>query len=242
MDLNSSNRLFRCAHLNMNHTRRANIQLSQDMAKFNYDLVSVNDPYIFENKITEFPSHRKFHFNYRPLAGIIVSNDEFKIFPLFIERNVVAIEIDFEGELLVLISIYCLPNTAIENDLAVLHSLILNNSQKKILILGDFNAKSPLWGKRDLENRGKKVTDLIINNDLIIINNPDSPPTFIGPQGSSWIDLALTNIHPDKIQDWKIDDRITISDHQIMEITISSESCIRVKKNEEMENKRSKIF
>ncbi|GBO19535.1 hypothetical protein AVEN_226818-1 [Araneus ventricosus] len=169
--------VFRCAHLNLNHTRRVNIQLAQDITRFSYDLV--NDPYVFENRISEFPLHfRKFHHNCKPLAGIIVSNSDYKVFPLLIDRNIVAVEIVFGNELLVLISIYCLPNANIENDLAVLQSLILNNGQKKILIFGDFNATSPLWGKRGMGDRGRKVADLVFNNDLFIVNNSDSPPSY----------------------------------------------------------------
>ncbi|GBO30395.1 hypothetical protein AVEN_112901-1 [Araneus ventricosus] len=49
----------------------------------------------------------------------------------------------------------------------------------------------------------------------------DSPPSFDGPQGCSWIDLALAmNIHPDRIQEWNIADRITMSDHQIMDLLV----------------------
>ncbi|GBO02445.1 hypothetical protein AVEN_174879-1 [Araneus ventricosus] len=213
---------FFCAHLNLNHTRRANIQLSQDIINFNYDIVSFNDPYVYENKVTEFPDKfHKYAHNYKPLAGFIVSNSKFRSLALLTERTLVVIEVDTGNEIFILCSICCTPSSNFDEDLASLQSVILNNVHKKIIIFGDFNAKSPIWGKRGSDIRGQKLSDFINNNDLFVINRSDSLPTFSGPQGESWIDLALSlNIHPDGLQNWNITDRLTLSDHFIMELTV----------------------
>ncbi|GBO02663.1 hypothetical protein AVEN_269483-1 [Araneus ventricosus] len=90
--------------------------------------------------------------------------------------------------------------------------------KKKIVILGDFNAKSSIWGPRNTDKRGNIVHDLINQFDLVVINDRDYLPSFIGPCGISWIDIMMVkNIGVDRITEWKIPDRITLSDHQIME-------------------------
>ncbi|GBN01574.1 hypothetical protein AVEN_244657-1 [Araneus ventricosus] len=60
----------------------------------------------------------------------------------------------------------------------------------------------------------------------------DSLPTFNGPQGESWVDLALSlNIHPDRFQNWNITDRLTLSDHFIMELTVVMDPKPNIRKN-----------
>ncbi|GBN28236.1 Putative protein in type-1 retrotransposable element R1DM [Araneus ventricosus] len=153
------------------------------------------------------------------------------VLSLLAERTIVAIEVDTVNETFILISVYCLPSANFETDLAALQTVILNNIHKKVLIFGDFNAKSPIWGKRASDTRGQKLTDFIYNNDLYVINKPDSLPTFNGPQGVSWIDLALSlNIHPDRIQNWSITDRLTLSDHNIMEFSVTESTQSKIKK------------
>ncbi|GBM65620.1 hypothetical protein AVEN_164726-1 [Araneus ventricosus] len=94
-----------------------------------------------------------------------------------------------------------------------------------IVILGDFNAKSSIWGSRNTDKRGNIVHDLINQFDLVVINDRDSLPSFNGPCGISWIDIMMVkNIGVDRITEWKISDRITLSDHQIMEFKIKKEN------------------
>ncbi|GBN99294.1 hypothetical protein AVEN_25553-1 [Araneus ventricosus] len=98
-------------HLNINHCRRANVQFAQDFIRFNYDIVSVNDPYFWESKVTEFPTGiRKYFYDNKPLAGFLVSNPDIKVFPLKILKNLVAIEIELSGEKFLMISVYCPPS------------------------------------------------------------------------------------------------------------------------------------
>ncbi|GBN96370.1 hypothetical protein AVEN_222283-1 [Araneus ventricosus] len=119
----------------------------------------------------------------------------------------------------------------LDDDLVALQTVLLNNLQRKIIIFGDFNAKSPIWGKRGSDRRGQKLTDFINHNDLFVINKSDSLPTFNSPQGVSWIDLALSlNIHPDRLQNWNITDRLTLSDHNIMELTVMVDPQLNIKK------------
>ncbi|GBO30576.1 hypothetical protein AVEN_113931-1, partial [Araneus ventricosus] len=171
-------------------------------------------------KCINYKFHKYAH-NYKPLAGFIVSNSKFRSLALLTERTLVVIEVDTGNEIFILCSIYCTPSSNFDEDLASLQSVILNNVHKKIIIFGDFNAKSPIWGNRGSDIRGQKLSDFINNNDLFVINRSDSLPTFSGPQGESWIDLALSlNIHPDSLQNWNITDRLTLSDHFIMELTV----------------------
>ena len=42
------------------------------------------------------------------------------------------------------------------------------------VILGDFNAHSPLWGSPDTNQRGQIIEDIITGNSLCIVNNGEN--------------------------------------------------------------------
>ncbi|GBL98880.1 Retrovirus-related Pol polyprotein from type-1 retrotransposable element R1, partial [Araneus ventricosus] len=100
-----------------------------------------------------------------------------------------------------------------------------------IVILGDINAKSSIWGPRNTDKRGNIVHDLINQFGLLVINDRDSLPSFNSPCGISWIDIMMVkNIGFDRITEWKISDRITLSNHQIMEFKIEKENFSNMRK------------
>ncbi|GBL72688.1 hypothetical protein AVEN_127931-1 [Araneus ventricosus] len=196
--------------------------LKHDIVRYNYDVVSINDPYLFDSKITEFPCEvRKYFHVSGAIAGVLIANPIFRVFPIRIDRNL-ALELDIGNEKITVVSIYCIPSANITTDLNDLKRLLLEIGDKNVLIFGDFNAKSSIWGPRGTDTRGQHVLELINNFDIQVVNNSDSLPTFNGPQGMSWIDLMMIR-HFDigRIQNWKIDDRITMSDYQIMDFTVT---------------------
>ncbi|GBM71864.1 hypothetical protein AVEN_229361-1 [Araneus ventricosus] len=169
-------------HLNLNHSRRASSLHGQDILRFHYDFVPVNDPYSFDSSVTEFPiSFRKVFHPYNPLAGFIIANGSLKVFPFLVERNIAALEIGFEDENFVIISVYFLPSKHIKEDLNELKKLLLQLCDRNILIMGDFNAKSRVWGPRDSDHRDDLVLEMADQFDLLIVNKNYSNLSFNGP-------------------------------------------------------------
>ncbi|GBN69262.1 hypothetical protein AVEN_104482-1 [Araneus ventricosus] len=81
---------------------------SQDFIRFNYDVLSVNDPYFWESKVTEFPTGiRKYFYDYKPITVFLIPNPDIMIFPLKILKKLVGIEIELCGEKFLMIWIYC---------------------------------------------------------------------------------------------------------------------------------------
>ncbi|GFS06027.1 hypothetical protein ElyMa_001214200 [Elysia marginata] len=50
--------------------------------------------------------------------------------------------------------------------------------QDNFIVVGDFNSHSPSWGYKDLDSKGEKVEDWAIDNQLVLLNRADDPPTF----------------------------------------------------------------
>ena len=109
-----------------------------------------------------------------------------------------------------LCSLYLPPSTAI--DVRELENL-LNQLPSPAVILGDFNAHSPVWGCRDLDIKGKQIEDFIANNNLFLLN--DKVSTYIHPASGSKsaIDLSIATANVGADYSWAVHDDLCGSDH-----------------------------
>ncbi|GIX87738.1 hypothetical protein CDAR_617181 [Caerostris darwini] len=90
----------------------------------------------------------------------------------------------------------------------------------RVLLFDDFNAKSRVWGKRNMDERGNQLLSFCNNFDLSIENSPDLLPTYDSTRGQSWIDLLIT-----KNIELKVLDEISNSDHNLLQVTWYTENC-----------------
>lgn len=83
-----------------------------------------------------------------------------------------------------------------------------------VIVIGDFNARSSIWGDV-LESECAKLLQFCAANDLIIVNEPNSEPIFTGGMGNSWVDLIMIGFtnRSSKIENWKVSEEESLSDH-----------------------------
>ncbi|KAH7641097.1 hypothetical protein HUG17_8566 [Dermatophagoides farinae] len=106
---------------------------------------------------------------------------------------------------------------AIEPTIRNLDNLVQYAHNKRLLVAGDFNAKSTFWGPIN-DERGEELLASIIQNDLCILND-GIKPTFDTTRGNrrltSFIDLTLVSQNlNDKVKNWTVRDDIHNSDHR----------------------------
>lgn len=77
-----------------------------------------------------------------------------------------------------------------------------------MIIVGDFNAHSRLWGCHDDNQRGFELIDALNSSNLIFLNNGDATRIAAPPMHSSAVDLALCSAHFGFSATWS-----TIKDH-----------------------------
>lgn len=82
-----------------------------------------------------------------------------------------------------------------------------------IVLLGDFNAHSPLWGGYHIDARGRAIEELLGKHQLIVLN--DQRHTRIDPRdgGTSAIDLSIVAETIAHEFAWSVDDDTRGSDH-----------------------------
>lgn len=117
-----------------------------------------------------------------------------------------------------------LPRAELEGILDdLLNKLQRTNYQGK-LILGDFNAKSPLWGSIRKNTRGNLIEEWASSLNLILLNEGNED-TCVRSQGASIVDLTwCSHSLMGKIYDWRVD-RWTesLSDHRYITMSYDEE-------------------
>ncbi|KXZ75597.1 hypothetical protein TcasGA2_TC033490 [Tribolium castaneum] len=104
---------------------------------------------------------------------------------------------------------------------------------KKIVMAGDLNAKSPLWGSKARNKKGEILENIIAELGLIVVNT-GTQPTFQTERGSSIIDITLcTQNMAQIIKDWKVDTATeNLSDHNNITFEIKGMSKHNVGQNQ----------
>ena len=125
----------------------------------------------------------------------------------------------------VIASVYSQPVESIETTIDNLNNLTVYAGNKRMLIGGDFNAKSTFWGPHN-DDRGEQLLSAIIHNDLTLLND-GIKPTFDTTRGnqrlSSYIDLTIVSQNIlDNISEWSVIDDIYNSDHRPILTIISN--------------------
>ena len=99
----------------------------------------------------------------------------------------------------------------------------LARKENYVLIMGDdANARNTLFGSGITCSRGRQIEDLLIRYDLAVCNKGKKPTCTASDKGSI-IDITLSNGELDIIQNWKVSDLESYSDHRIITFDIMHE-------------------
>lgn len=123
------------------------------------------------------------------------------------------IGVSSEKEAIIISNVYVQPNQMTTLHIDFLTNLAANFSTCHLIVCGDFNSRSTIWYDSVTNRNGTLFKDIFNRTDLMIQN--DKTHTCITHNGSSLIDLTLTNIFANgTISDWRVERLSTISDHK----------------------------
>lgn len=90
----------------------------------------------------------------------------------------------------------------------------MQKHDKEIVIGGDFNAKSGIWGSKKEDKRGEMLAEWLAEEDLVV-HNKGNVPTFIRGKSESFIDVTFsTKKIAKQIENWKVLEEESLSAHQ----------------------------
>lgn len=116
----SSSNFLKIAHINLGEAMLAPAQLMKDIEFDGFDIVSLNEPYVLQNKIEGFPKELCIVYqDERPRAAIIVKNKNIKFIVVYKHRDIVIIQAKLADFLFYVISLYCSPLENLEDNLNI---------------------------------------------------------------------------------------------------------------------------
>ncbi|XP_023241566.1 uncharacterized protein LOC111639848 [Centruroides sculpturatus] len=198
----------------------------------NYDFIFIQEPYCQRNIPACLPTSStivKGTEDY-PWAITVVNN---KNFPILLHKqhsseHIVCIETIINNNSLIIINVYCPYNNNIHSFLDHLQDTINNLQNNNLLLVGDFNSHSPAWGGDRQDNRGDALENFLATNNLILVNDPFSPPTFFSSRGQSWIDITTASLdRSNLITNWKVLQDVSLSEHAYLHFEMTTSTNIR---------------
>lgn len=116
-----------------------------------------------------------------------------------------------------IVSCYLTPSDSIEDFQNKLDEIEdnLRALEGPVILAGDFNARSPEWGTRNLDSRGKRITQMAARVGLTVANK-GNVPTFRRPGAEGTIpDVTLVSDRfANRVKNWRVLEIYTASDHQ----------------------------
>ena len=99
-------------------------------------------------------------------------------------------------------------------------ALIIGRKENyKIIFGGDVNARSELWRCENADRRGERLEELFANYDMELANRGQKPTCTASDKGSI-IDITAVSDDASYVQDWKVIDLDSHSDHKIIKFNI----------------------
>lgn len=135
--------------------------------------------------------------------------------PLNTNLQAVAVSL-IMGKRVTICSLYLPPNEVIPRQ--AIENLV-NQLPKPFLLLGDFNAHSPLWFDRRECARGKVIQKIIEDRDIFLLDQDKFTHVSRAHQTFSHIDLSIVSLDLIDDFDWEADDYYRTSDHAPIYIT-----------------------
>lgn len=159
------------------------------------------------------------HFNRRAHGGVAVFvHESLPYLPVQLNTELQAVAVTVQlSRKITICSIYNSRSHSLTEQL--LNNLI-NQLPAPIILMGDFNSYSPLWGSSSTDARGRAVESFIETNSLNVLNN--GSPTRVGFNSESAIDLTI--ISPTLASDcnWEVLPSPRDSDHNPIQVCIST--------------------
>ena len=222
---------LKVGQINAQRSAAAAASLELLMRELNLDILCLQEPFSYKGKVRGY--------NSPSLIKIQPQNSEKAWVAAAVNTNRVDVLLNMGTECdhimcfkvligdleFIIINVYCQYSIPLEGFLAKLERIINSFQCEKLLITMDANAKSGLWFDKITDEKGILLEEFVYENNLVILNKPNNPPTFMSGSGSSNIDITLaTENFIRHVKSWKVDCSCTTSDHNliILELEVGS--------------------
>lgn len=214
---------FQIRQINLHHCKEATSVLRCNLDSGQTGVSLIQEPYLYKGMVRGLGSAGQLHYIAKdnlPVRACVYtySNVNAILLQQFSNSDFVAVQIKYsknsEVSTLICCSAY-LPYDHVVPTPELLRIVKYCKDQNLNLLIGsDANAHHCSWGSSDINSRGEKLLEFIVESDLIILNRGNRP-TFINKVREEVIDLTLCSSGlVDEISDWHVSQEFSFSDHQ----------------------------
>ena len=224
--------MLKILQINVHHCVAASAALSAYIVKQDIDIALIQEPWIHKGKIKGLSI---------PDRGLIVAQTSgnprtcivakhvLNLMPLWdlCSRDLVVAKVGVVGEgarrEIILGSGYLPHDQQGHPPTEEIQRLIINGTREPLILGCDANAHHMVWGSTDINSRGEKLLEFILESNLEIMNKGNEP-TFVNAVRGEVIDLTLANRKAsDLVKKWHVSAEPTLSDHRYIRFDIESE-------------------
>lgn len=217
--------------INLGKSRAATAHLEETCCDINPNFVFIQEPHVYNKKVIGIPLHYTTIAATSPKCAIIVRDKTCSIFILLLQPDMIIVKCNYADIEIILINVYLSPRADFQHFLLNLNSVISPLNNPNLIIAGDFNAKNTLWGGNITDDRGEELSEFLLLNNLFLLNNRDSLPTFESARGTSWIDIsAVSGNLLSQVAHWDVLEIDSLSDHQYVSFGLFNATNTPVKK------------
>ena len=160
------------------------------------EVALVQEPPVHKGKVVSFPGLIPVAAGDSPRAAIVTTrNSSMTPISFLSHRDMMCAVWKRDKLKVVLVSFYSDRTATLDDELEALNKVVEYATRKglPLVIHGDFNAHSPLWGSPDYDGdgRGETVEEFISINGLIALN--DGTPTWRNVNSFTHIDITMIN-------------------------------------------------
>ncbi|MEZ4720253.1 MAG: endonuclease/exonuclease/phosphatase family protein, partial [Flavobacteriales bacterium] len=213
--------------INLQHSKSATAALCRTISLYKYDIVLVQEPYVYKNKICGLNSCNSYTFSSSDCDGnaprtAIVVNKEVECWNIshLTNRDTVAVGIQYKsgGEVcrLIVASVYLPYDVNQPPPSKELTDIVEYCKVRKLpLIVGcDANSHHTVWGSTDINKRGEHLLEYLLTENLDILN-AGTEPTFVNRVREEVIDITVCSSSiRDMLTKWCVLDEESFSDHR----------------------------
>lgn len=188
--------MLRILQWNLNGLLNNYADLNILIKEFYPDIIALQETHLPHNNTAHPPN--KYTGYYHNCSQIVTHKQGIAVFikktmthkqvPIVSSISCLAVEVDI-GYKLTIVNCYIPPH---QNFTTRELTNILNIFHTPIILLGDFNAWSPLWGSPSTNTRGQIIEDIILSHNLIVLND-GSPTHFSTHKTFSHPDIILSS-------------------------------------------------
>ncbi|GBM63902.1 Putative protein in type-1 retrotransposable element R1DM [Araneus ventricosus] len=217
--------------VNLHHAKAATYNLMERAKEQHISVACAQEMHQVRSRTVGIPAMYKSYTSLRDTlkAGIIIFQQDISVMKMCATKNAVAVIISYRNLNLLVVSVYCPPSEDLSDSLQDIESC-LQHPYDRVIIAGDFNSKSPVWGSDVEDERGRELLEFVLSKGLTVVNEENIITTFEGSRGKSWVDITISDPHIyEHIFKWRVDLEPTASDHNSISFSLytgkSKKSC-----------------